>query len=152
MKFKELLTSVNAQLRDLGLEYSEDGRVQGLFTDRTARYFRQAGILSSPEGQGSGAQWSEIHVLQLIATRVLQNQNKGVQDVQRILNGKSKEDLHEIIKRFKTAKTKESDDCDIVQSTAWNLGDGFHLMSTDRKAIPQKTLRAIQRILKESQN
>ena len=150
MKFKELLQQTNQILEDLGMEYFEDGRVQGLFTERTARFFRQAGVLSAPEGQGSGAQWNELHVMQLVATRVLQFQGKGVQEVGTIINGKTIRQLKNLIEQNRTQKIDEPEE-KIPVTNAWDLGGGFHLLSTEKKPLPQKTLKALQRILSDYQ-
>tara|TARA_B100001093_G_scaffold502063_1_gene554528 strand:- start:1017 stop:1472 length:456 start_codon:yes stop_codon:yes gene_type:complete len=147
MKFSELLNTVNSRLQDLGLEHSEDGRVQGLFSDRTARYFRQAGVLSPPEGQGSGAIWSDIHVLQLVATRVLQAQGNGVQDVISLLNGKNAKQIEDIIKNFNRQCLPAEKENSIHATLAWDLGSGFQIISSQNKPIPQKKLQAIKRIL-----
>ena len=69
---------------------------------RTLRYYRTLGLLTPPL---SGAEYGEIHRLQVTAIRVLQAQGLPLRRIQNLLYGRSEADLRQVLKRGLSAAT-----------------------------------------------
>ena len=144
MNLKQLLEITNSDLIERGLDQIADGRVSGLFTERNVRFFRQAGVISRPEGQGPAASWSSLHKHQLLTARFLQAQGLSLQEVRDRINGFEEADLLAILQ---TAPESPSPRCEPCSS--WNVAPGFILVSTRRKALSSAVLQQIHRLLSE---
>jgi hypothetical protein len=72
-----------------------NGQAGERMTERSVRYYRTLGMVDGPEGGG----YSEKHLLQLTAARLLQAQGLPLRRIRELLYGRSVDDLREIRER-----------------------------------------------------
>ena len=143
MNLNKLIERANEMLVSCGLDHIADGRVSGLFSERTVRFMRQAGVISRPEGQGPAARWSELHLLQLVAARALQTQGFSLTEARDRINGLDLEDLHSLLKQKASRPvTQYAEPC-----SSWHVAPGFILVSLRRQSISPAVLQQINRLL-----
>jgi hypothetical protein len=145
MNLNKLIERANGMLVERGLDHIADGRVSGLFSERTVRFMRQAGVISRPEGQGPAARWSELHMFQLIAARTLQTDGLSISEVRDRINGLDIQGLQALLQEQKpSAPAHYSEPC-----SSWHVAPGFILVSTRRQSISPAVLQQINRLLTE---
>jgi DNA-binding transcriptional MerR regulator len=154
MKFDELIRRANQRLVELGLDQVQDARVSGQFNERNVRFLRFSGVLTKPDGQGSAARWSDLHVQQLITCRALQATGLSVNEASRQINGLNFEHLQalavETLASIKEHQIKTRDDGQVEPCSAWQITPDFLLVATHRTGISPEKLAQIRRILTHS--
>ena len=148
MKFDELIRIANARLTELGLDQLPDGRVAERLAPRNVRFLRQAGVISRPEGVGSGAQWGEIHLQQLLTVRSLQACGRSINEIRDKIQGLDIGNLQQLAdESLASWKTGGSTATEVSPCSSWQLTPEFILVSTRRTGLPPETLEQIRRIL-----
>lgn len=145
MNLNKLIERANKMLIERKLDHIADGRVSGLFSERTVRFMRQAGVITRPEGQGPAARWSELHLFQLIAARTLQTDGLSISEVRDRINGLDIQGLQALLQEQKpSAPAHYAEPC-----SSWHVAPGFILVSTRRQSISPAVLQQINRLLTE---
>ncbi len=148
MKFDELIRQANSRLSELGLDQLPDGRLADRLAPRSVRFLRQAGVISRPEGVGSGAQWNEIHLQQLITVRSLQAAGLSINEIRDRIQGLDLERLRQLADEAVASwKSEGTGATDISPCSSWQLTPEFILVSTHRTGLPPEILEQIRRIL-----
>ena len=150
MTLNELIQRANRRLTELGLDQVTDGRVAETLNPRNVRFFRQAGVISRPEGQGPAASWGELHLRQLVATRALQASGLSINDVRDRIAGLDSVELKRLETESVSAWRKDPEAAITGTCSAWQLTPDFILVSTCRTRIPPEKLALIKRILTTS--
>jgi hypothetical protein len=148
MKLEELIRAANSRLTELGLDQLADGRVADRLAPRSVRFLRQAGVISRPEGIGSGAQWGEIHLQQLVTVRALQAAGMSIDAIRDHIQGLDLERLEQLAgEALASWKSPAPDGAEISACSSWQLTPEFILVSTRRTGLPPEKLEQIRRIL-----
>ena len=148
MKFEELIRIANARLTELGLDQLPDGRLADRLAPRSVRFLRQAGVISRPEGAGSGAQWGEIHLQQLITVRALQAAGLSIDAIRERTQGLDLERLRQLAEEALASwKSATPGETEVSACSSWQLTPEFILVSTRRTGLPPEKLEQIRRIL-----
>lgn len=147
MKLDELIRNANTRLSELGLA-RPDGRVAEWLVPRNVSFLRQAGLISRPEGIGSGASWGDIHLQQLITVRVMQSTGLAISEIRDKIQGLDLEHLHELVdKVLASRRVAESAVAEISPCSSWLLTPEYMLVSTGRAKLSQDKLQQIRSIL-----
>ncbi len=149
MSLEELISKANNLLVEKGLDQPIDGRVSGMFSERTVRFLRQAGAISRPEGQGSAARWNETHLWQLVTIRSLQASGSSLMEARDRINGLDAEALQGLLSQSPSPTSSEPAP---PPCRAWQLGNGFFLLNSENQPLPASTIHQIRRILASSQS
>jgi len=153
MKFDELIRIGNARLAEQGLDQLTDGRVADRLAPRNVRFLRQAGLISRPEGVGSGAQWGDIHLQQLVTVRALQAGGLSINEIRDRIQGLDIEHLQQLANEALAAwKSAEPSGTEVSPCSSWQLTPEFILVSTRRTGLPADKLEQIRRILSAHQS
>lgn len=145
MSLEELISKANNLLVEKGLDQPIDGRVSGVFSERTVRFLRQAGAISRPDGQGSAARWNETHLWQLVAVRALQAEGRSLLEARDRINGLDAEALQGLFSQ--SPSTTTSAEPSPPPCRAWQLGNGFFLLNSENQTLPASTIHQIRRLL-----
>ena len=91
----ELVAAVNDWCAERQLTPA-NGQSAEQISARTLRYYRTIGLLSAPVS-GGGSGYGEIHLLQLLAIRMLQAHGLPLSRIQQLLYGRSMADLRKLV-------------------------------------------------------
>jgi DNA-binding transcriptional MerR regulator len=94
LSLEELSQQVNAWCAEHGIEPAS-GQVGELVSERNVRYYRTLGLVDAPVD----GRYTEKHLLQLSAIRLLQAQGLPLRRIRELLYGRSLSDLQEIRRR-----------------------------------------------------
>lgn len=148
MKFDELILQANSRLSELGLDQLPDGRLADRLAPRSVRFLRQAGVISRPDGIGSGAQWNETHLQQLVTVRALQAAGLSINEIRDRIQGLDLEHLRALASEALASwKREDVGSTDISPCSSWQLTPEFILVSTRRAGLPPEKLEQIRKIL-----
>jgi hypothetical protein len=150
MTLNELIDHANRRLAELGLDRVADGRVADSLTLRNVRFLRQAGVVSRPDGQGPAAQWGELHLRQLVATRALQSAGLSISEVRDRIAGLDPAALKVIEAEAVNSILNDSAAIATGTCSAWRITPDFLLVSTSGIRLPPEKLALIKRILDPS--
>jgi DNA-binding transcriptional MerR regulator len=90
----ELAQTVNAWCRENGLSPA-NGQAADDLSERSLRYYRTLGLLDPPQS-GGGSGYGEIHLLQLLAIRLLQARGLPLRRIRELLHGRTPSELARI--------------------------------------------------------
>lgn len=148
MNFTELIHAANLRLSELGLDRLPDGRVADRLVPRNVRFLRQAGVISRPEGRGSGASWGEIHLQQLVTGRAMQANGLSIGQIRDQINGLDLEALREHeLKALEQWHAKREPADEIAPCASWQITPDILLVSTRKDGLSKDKLQQIRRIL-----
>lgn len=102
----ELAAQVKARLSTMGQLDIGDNRVSPVPDARTARYYTSIGLLDRPLIVGRQARYTERHLLQLVAIKLLQYLSLPLSTIQSRLYGLSEKELTALIETIES-KAKE---------------------------------------------
>ena len=94
LSLEELSARINAWCEERGV-VPASGQVGEAVSERNVRYYRTLGLIDAPEG----GTYSEKHLLQLTAVRLLQAQGLPLRRIRELLYRRSLQDLREIRRR-----------------------------------------------------
>lgn len=94
LSLEELSTRINAWCTEHDVAPAS-GQAGEAVSERNVRYYRTLGLIDAPEG----GTYSEKHLLQLTAVRLLQAQGLPLRRIRELLYGRSLHDLREIRRR-----------------------------------------------------
>jgi len=94
LSIEELSATINEWCEEHGIAPAS-GQAGELVSERTIRYYRTLGLLDAPDAGG----YSEKHLLQLCAVRLLQGQGVPLRRIRELLYGRSLAELREIRRR-----------------------------------------------------
>ncbi len=94
----ELVAAANDWCEEHGVE-PISGQAASSLNERSIRYYRTLGLVDAPEGGAAGRAYGEMHLLQLIAIRLLQAQGLPLRRIQELLYGRTLAELREVRRR-----------------------------------------------------
>jgi DNA-binding transcriptional MerR regulator len=119
---------------------------------RAARYYRTLGLIDPPEGGG----YSEKHLLQLTAVRLLQAQGLPLRRIRELLYGRSLPELREIRRRGLAETRRATAAVRVslpVQDELWRispLDENFLLVARRGTPLTPRQREAVLRALRNS--
>src|SRR5262245_10160649 len=120
---RELADAVNAWCGTAGI-VPANGQVGESLTERNIRFYRTIGLVDAPVA-GGGRGYTEKHLLQLVAIRLLQAQGLPLRRIRELLFGRSLEDLREIRERgqaeVSAMSSGRSTDIVLTPGDSWQL-------------------------------
>ena len=157
MSLEEIAEKVNAWCDERRL-VPANGQAAEAITTRTLRYYRTMGLMDGTKSTG-GRAFTERHLLQALAVRVLQAQGLPLSRIQTILHRKDDAELRTIIDRVSTSPADELsrfiEVIPVLQREqpaygwkVWTVGDDFLLLAKNDKPNEDK-LERIKVILAE---
>jgi DNA-binding transcriptional MerR regulator len=108
-------------------------------TERNIRYYRTLGLVDAPES-GGGQGYGEKHRLQVLAIRLLQAQGLPLTRIQRLLYGRSLEDLRRIEKQGLAELPACAEAFRPMADESWRvtpLDDEYLLISRRGRVVPE---------------
>lgn len=132
-----------------------NGQASEQLNVRALRYYRHLGLLDAPE-DGTGAGYSEKHLLQLQAIRLLQGTGLPLGRIQQLLYGRPVAELRKIVKRGLTeiSTAPSSPALPLASAEAWRLyplDNDFILIARNADQPTPEQIDAIRAILNQQQ-
>jgi hypothetical protein len=145
----ELADAVNRWSAEAGIEPA-NGQVGEAMTERNIRFYRTVGLVDAPVA-GGGRGYTELHLLQLTAIRVLQAQGLPLRRIRELLFGRSLAELREVRDRGRAeARNARADRPVFRAGEAWQflpLGPDLALMHRASAPISPEKLLQVRALL-----
>ncbi|HAB19355.1 MAG TPA: MerR family transcriptional regulator [Verrucomicrobiota bacterium] len=148
----ELAEAVNVWCAKAGITPA-NGQVGESLNERNLRFYRTVGLLDAPVA-GGGRGYTERHLLQITAIRLLQAQGLPLRRIRELLFGRSLADLREIRERGRTearaTRAASASAAILTPGEAWQLlpvTSHVALLTKSSAPISAEQLRQIRAIL-----
>ena len=104
----ELAKAAEARLRALGAR-QDRGTVSEIPDERTIRFYQSEGLLDPPIFKaGTASVFTEKHLLQLVAIKLLQSQDLPIKKIRIVIDGKSENELEDLIERSRESSNSDA--------------------------------------------
>lgn len=131
---EELSEQAESQLEQWRLP-NPGGRVSPVPSSRTIRYYTSLGLLDKPSYVGGAARYTRRHLSQLLAIKALQAEYLPLPAIQKRLNGKTEEELDQIIQDATLRQPPEPDRPRVENWGTCQALPGLRLLVEDREAL-----------------
>lgn len=111
------------------------GRVSPVPSSRTIRYYTSLGLLDRPHYVSGTARYTRRHLNQLLAIKALQAEYLPLPAIQKRLDGRSPEELEQIIEAATTRRPPEPEKPRVESWGTCQALPGLRLLVEDREAL-----------------
>ena len=150
----DLSSEVANRLAQLGmLGAAPDARVSAAPDSRTVRYYTTLGLLDRPRIENRQARYSQRHLLQLLAIKILQSLDLPLARIQELMYGRSDAELQHLIDSLPPRQEQTAPDLPALTLREVIVEPGLRMVAdegwapSDEAALAQR-IRAALRALK----